>query len=108
MGIAGITLGGGIGLVDRAYGLSCDALVSAEVVTADGRILVDENLMTPRRPELIAAPPRIAASSPQTRTALGYLSTNQVDDGTWRKITVETTDKRHKGRARLGYTADSK
>lgn len=38
--------------------------------------LADENLMTPRRPELIAAPPRIAAASPETRTALGYLSTN--------------------------------
>jgi len=45
-----------------------------EMVTL--RTLVDENLMTPRRTELITAPPRIAASSPQTRTALGYLSTN--------------------------------
>lgn len=40
------------------------------------RTLVDENLMTPRREDLIGAPPRIAAGSPQTRTALGYLSTN--------------------------------
>lgn len=38
--------------------------------------LVDENLITPRRPELVTNPPRIAADSPLTRTALGYLSTN--------------------------------
>lgn len=40
------------------------------------RTLVDEDLMTPRRPELIETPPRIAADSPVTRTALGYLSSN--------------------------------
>jgi hypothetical protein len=40
------------------------------------RTLVDENLVTPARPELVTNPPRIAASSPQTRAALGYLSTN--------------------------------
>ena len=38
--------------------------------------LVDEGLMSPRRTELIATPPRIPAASPLTRTALGYLSTN--------------------------------
>jgi FAD/FMN-containing dehydrogenase len=39
VGIAGITQGGGIGLVDRMYGLTCDSLLAAQVVTADGRIL---------------------------------------------------------------------
>jgi FAD/FMN-containing dehydrogenase len=39
VGIAGITLGGGIGVLDRAHGLSCDALLSARVVTADGQQL---------------------------------------------------------------------
>ena len=37
LGIAGIAQGGGIGLVDRMHGLTCDALVSAQIVTADGR-----------------------------------------------------------------------
>src|SRR5215469_3187242 len=38
-GIAGLTLGGGMGRMMRRHGLACDNLQSVEIVTADGKIL---------------------------------------------------------------------
>ncbi|MEU1850201.1 FAD-binding oxidoreductase [Streptomyces sp. NPDC019990] len=39
VGVSGLTLGGGHGVVSRAYGLTCDSLTQATLITADGRQL---------------------------------------------------------------------
>ncbi len=44
VGIAGLTLGGGVGYLVRKYGLTIDDLLAADIVTADGKLLrVDAN-----------------------------------------------------------------
>jgi FAD/FMN-containing dehydrogenase len=52
VGIAGLTLGGGLGILGRKHGLTCDRLVAAQVVLADGRVVdCDEQ----RHPDLFWA-----------------------------------------------------
>ena len=46
-GVAGLTLGGGFGWLQRKHGMTIDALVSADVVTADGRFLVASEEQNP-------------------------------------------------------------
>ncbi|MFF3897286.1 FAD-dependent oxidoreductase [Streptomyces sp. NPDC001812] len=47
VGIAGVTLGGGIGVLQRKFGLTCDHLTAAEAVTAGGRVLTATAAATP-------------------------------------------------------------
>lgn len=51
-GIAGLTLHGGMGFLTRRFGLSCDNLVAADVVTADGKLVHTD---AERNPDLLWA-----------------------------------------------------
>jgi len=52
VGIAGLTLGGGVGVVSRAYGLTSDNVQSLQIVTADGQV---RTCSTTQNPDLFWA-----------------------------------------------------
>lgn len=47
VGIAGLTLGGGVGVLSRAWGLTCDQLTGVDIVTADGRLAAVDSQQEP-------------------------------------------------------------
>jgi FAD/FMN-containing dehydrogenase len=51
-GVAGLTLGGGSGWLERKHGLACDNLLAVELVTADGRLV---RASTDQHPDLFWA-----------------------------------------------------
>jgi FAD/FMN-containing dehydrogenase len=52
VGVSGVTLGGGMGLAGRMYGLTCDNLVGVQIVTPDGRV---RNVTNKTDPDLLWA-----------------------------------------------------
>ncbi len=48
VGIAGLALGGGVGVLGRKLGLTCDSLLAAQIVVADGRVLTCDTNHEPK------------------------------------------------------------
>ena len=68
-GVAGLTMGGGSGWLERKHGLACDNLEAVELVTADGRIVARDRPRTPTSCGRTAAAAGTSASSPRSSCA---------------------------------------
>ena len=68
-GIAGFTLGGGLGWLMAKHGLAADNLERVELVTADGEVLDVEPTRTPTSSGRFAEAAATSASRPRSRIA---------------------------------------
>ena len=68
-GIAGLTLGGGFGWLTRKHGLTIDNLLSADVVTANGRLVHASGKDNPISSGRFAAAAATSASSPASSSS---------------------------------------
>ena len=68
-GIAGLTLGGGLGWLSGKHGLTIDNLLSADVVTGDGRLLTANATENPISSGPCVAAAAISVSSPRSNTS---------------------------------------